>query len=181
METALIIIDVQNDYFDGGAMPLVGAYKASENARLVLERFRTEAKPIIHVRHIAENPGATFFVPDTDGSKIHDNVKPRTNEKTIIKHYPNSFRDTELFDYLKNKNIENLVICGMQTHMCIDATVRAAKDFGFTIILIGDACATKDMEINGQHVKASDVQNSFLAALNRIYASVETSKKYLGE
>jgi nicotinamidase-related amidase len=179
MKTALIIIDIQNDYFDKGTMTLVGSDKASENARLLLDRFRTDSLPIIHIQHIATRPTATFFLPNTKGAEIHDNVKPLGQEKIIVKHYPNSFRETELLDYLKSKNITDLVICGMMTHMCVDATARAAKDFGFNIVLIGDACATKDQEINGQIIKAEDVQKSFLAALNYFYATVQTTKQYL--
>ena len=179
MKTALILIDIQNDYFDKGTMTLVGSDKASENTRLILDRFRADSLTIVHIQHIATSPAATFFKPNTKGAEIHDNVKPSGQEKVIVKHYPNSFRETELLDYLKGKNISDLVICGMMTHMCVDATVRAAKDFGFNIVLIGDACATKDQEINGQKVKAEEVQKSFLAALNYYYATVETAQQYL--
>ena len=179
MTTALLIIDIQNDYFENGTMTLVGCNEAAENAKLILEKFRADSLPVIHIQHIATKPTATFFLPDTKGAEINDCVKPTGQEKVIIKHYPNSFRETELLDYLKSKNITDLVICGMMTHMCVDATTRAAKDFGFNIILIGDACATKDLEINGQTVKAKDVQNSFLAALNHTYATVITINQYL--
>lgn len=179
MKTALILIDIQNDYFDKGTMSLVGSDKAGNNANLILESFRTDSLPIIHIQHIATSPAATFFLPNTKGAEIHDCVYPLGKEKIIIKHYPNSFRETELLDYLRTKNITDLVICGMMTHMCIDATVRAAKDYGFRITLIGDACATKDLEINGQIVKAEEVQKSFLAALNYFYATVKTTGDYL--
>jgi len=72
-----------------------------------------------------------------------------------------------------------LVICGMMTHMCIDATTRAAKDFGFECTVIGDACATKDLEIDGRHIMATDVHASFLAALSYFYSTVKTTKDYL--
>ncbi len=179
MKTALIVIDIQNDYFDKGTMTLVGSDKASENARLLLDRFRTDSLLIIHIQHIATRPTATFFLPNTKGAEIQDNVKPLGQEKVIVKHYPNSFRETELLDYLKSKNITDLVICGMMTHMCVDATARAAKDFGFNIVLIGDACATKDQEINGQIIKVEEVQKSFLAALNYFYTTVKTTQQYL--
>jgi nicotinamidase-related amidase len=179
MKTALIVIDIQNDYFDKGTMTLMGSDKASENARLLLDKFRTDSSTIIHIQHIATRPTAPFFLPNTIGAEIHDNVKPLGQEKVIVKHYPNSFRETELLDYLKEKNITDLVICGMMTHMCVDATARAAKDFGFNIVLIGDACATKDQEINGQKVKSEEVQNSFLAALNYFYTTVQTTRQYL--
>jgi nicotinamidase-related amidase len=179
MNTALLIVDIQNDYFEKGTMTLVGSELASENARLILDRFRAKGLPAIHIQHIAKSPAATFFLPNTVGVEIHKNVKPLVQEKVIVKHYPNSFRETELLDYLKTNNIRNLVICGMMTHMCIDATTRAAKDLGFTCVLIGDACATRDLEVNGQKVQASEVQKSFLAALNSYYADVITTKQYL--
>lgn len=179
MNTALILIDIQNDYFENGSMTLVGSDKASLNARQILDKFRINGLPIIHLQHIAARPGATFFVPQTKGAQIHENVKPKDNEKVIIEHFPNSFRETGLLEYLKSKNITDLVICGMMTHMCVDATTRAAKDYGFNCTVIGDACATRDLEINGETVKAADVHNSFLAALNGFYASVITTKQYL--
>ncbi len=179
MSTALVLIDIQNDYFEAGTMPLAGADQAADNARLVLDRFRSEGLPAFHIQHIATRPTATFFLPGTNGSKIDDRVKPIEDEALIIKHYPNSFLETGLSDLLKIKNITDLVICGMMTHMCVDATVRAAKDFGYSITLIGDACATKDLEINGQIVGAREVQTSFLAALNYFYSTVTSTKEYL--
>ena len=179
MNKALIIIDIQNDYFENGRMPLIGSLQASLNARQILEKFRAEGLPVIHIQHIAERPASTFFIPQTKGSDIHSNVKPTPEEKVIIKHYPNGFRETELFEYLKSKNINDLVICGMMTHMCVDATVRAAKDLGFSCTVIGDACATRDLKINGAVVKAADVHNSFLAAFNGFYATLKTTQQYL--
>lgn len=181
MNKALLIIDIQNDYFDKGNMTLAGSENASKNARSVLDKFRSDKLPVIHIQHIATGPTSTFFLPNTTGAEIHKNVKPSAQEKIIIKNYPNSFRNTELSDYLKSINITDLVICGMMTHMCVDATTRAAKDFGFNCIVIGDACATKDLEINGQIVKAEEVQKSFLAALNYFYSTVKTTKQYLEE
>ena len=179
MKTALLLIDIQNDYFEGGTMTLVNADHASENAKLLLENFRIKNLPIIHIQHIATKPGATFFLPDTAGAEIHKNVRPGANEKVIIKHFPNSFRETELSNHLRANEITDLVICGMMTHMCIDATTRAAKDLGYNCTLIGNACATRNLEINGEKIKATDVQNAFLAALNATYATVTITQDYL--
>ncbi len=179
MREGLLIIDIQNDYFDKGAMTLVNPDEACTNAKRILERFRAEKLPVIFIQHIAANPAATFFLPGTAGAEIHHLIQPMEREKVIIKHFPNSFRETELLDYLKAINITDLVICGMMTHMCVDATTRAAKDLGFNITLIGDACATRNLEINGEVVCAKDVQNSFLAALNYFYSSVKNTSQYL--
>lgn len=178
MKRALIIIDIQNDYFQGGKAELVDPDKASSNAKLLLEYFRDKNLPVVHIQHIAKRPDATFFIPDTKGAEIHNDVKPKESEQIIIKHYPNSFRETNLLEYLKSNKITDLVICGMQTHMCVDATIRAAKDFGFNCIVIGDACATKDLEINSVKVNAADVQTSFLSALNYFYSTVMTTQQY---
>lgn len=179
MKKALIIIDIQNDYFDNGTMPLVGSDVACENAKLLLDNFRAEGLSVIFIQHIATRPDASFFLPNTEGVKIHKKISPLKGEKIIIKHYPNSFRETDLMEYLNKTQITDLVICGMMTHMCVDATTRAAKDFGFNISVIGDACATKNLEYYGKTVEATEVQNSFLSALNYFYSTVQTTGEYL--
>ena len=181
METkkALLIIDIQNDYFEGGANPLSGSLEASINAKRLLTDFRSKSLPVVHVQHFSTRPGSTFFIPNTNGVEIHENVRPVNGEKVIAKNYPNSFRETDLLDYLQSNGITNLVICGMMTHMCVDATTRAAKDFGFTCEVISDACATKDLIIQEESVAASEVQKSFLAALNYFYSTVKKTNEYL--
>ncbi|MFV5688755.1 cysteine hydrolase family protein [Flavobacterium sp. ZT3R25] len=179
MSKALIIVDIQNDYFENGAMELVGSLKASENAKQILSKFRSEKLPIVHIQHLSVAPGSTFFLPETEGQEIHENVKPLEGEKVIEKYYPNSFRDTGLLEYLKSQNVTELVFVGMMTQMCIDATVRAAKDLEFKCTVIGDACATRDLEVNGKQVKAADVQTAFLAGLSFFYADIKNTADYL--
>jgi nicotinamidase-related amidase len=113
--------------------------------------------------------------------KINKHVEPKENEKVIVKHYPNSFRETGLLDFLKGKEISELVICGMMTHMCIDTTVRAAFDLGFNSIVIGDACATKDVELDGKKVNAKEVQIAYLAGLHGTFAEVKKTNDFIRE
>ena len=178
---ALIIIDIQNDYFDGGKNPLVGSKEAALKANSVLEKFRADKELVIHIRHISTRPGSTFFVPGTVGSEIYKDVFPLPEERVIEKNFPNSFRETELKDFLEYHKINTLVICGMMTHMCVDTTVRAAADFGYRCTLISDACATKDLSFEGKIVKADDVNTSFLAALNGLFAKVISAGIFLKE
>ncbi len=178
MKKALILIDIQNDYFPNGSMELVDAVSASENAKVLLKEFREKKLPVVHIQHIAVNPAATFFIKNTKGAEIYKNVAPLKDEKVIVKNYPNGFRDTELLDCLKTFDVGGLVICGMMTHMCVDATTRAAKDFGFECQVIGDACATRHLEIDGESVCAKDVHNSFLGALNYYYSEVINTNKF---
>ena len=151
-KTALLIIDIQNFYFTSEEYPgLVNALEASENAKKVLEKFREQNELVIHVRHKSEN-----------GFEIHKNVAPLANEKIFTKTAINSFVGTELLDYLKENRVSQLVIIGMQTHMCVEAAVRAAKDYGFNCIVIDEACATRDLEYEDKIIKASDVHASTL-------------------
>ena len=176
---ALLVIDIQNDYFENGAWELVGSTQASLKAAQILEHFRKNNDPIVHIQHFAVDGNMPFFHPETFGVEIHENVKPLEGEKLIQKNYPNSFRDTDLLEYLKSQGVTEVVVTGMMTHMCVDATTRAAKDFGFEVTVIADACASKDQEINGEIVKASDTHSAFLAALSFFYATVQNTDEYL--
>jgi nicotinamidase-related amidase len=172
MASCLLLVDIQNDYFPGGKMELVGIGEASANARALLDAFRQAKLPVIHVQHISAYPGATFFVPETKGVLINAVVAPQAGERVVTKSFPNSFRDTCLLDTLKEQGTDSLVICGAMSHMCIDATTRAAFDLGFGCTVAEDACATRDLVFKGRIVKAGDVHASFMAALSFPYARV---------
>lgn len=173
MTTALVLIDLQNDYFPGGTMELAGATAAVDRAAGLLGTFRQRGLPVIHVQHIANRPGATFFLPGTAGAEIHAAVAPTQGETLVVKHFPSAFRETSLRDELRAVDARTLVVAGMMTHMCVDTTVRAAADLGFTVTLAADACATRDLKFVDESVKARDVQLAYLAALNGIFASVK--------
>lgn len=153
-------------------MELVGSVAAGQKAGQVLHAFRAKGLPVFHVQHLSVRPGSTFFLPDTDGVRIHDSVKPLSSETVVQKNFPNSFRSTELLGKLQEQGIEQLVICGMMSHMCIDTTVRAAFDLGFSCILIQDACATKELSFGGRVLAAADVHAAFMAALGAVFATV---------
>ncbi len=172
MKKALLLIDIQNDYFSGGKMTLEGSIPASKNAAALLSAFREKHLPVIHVQHIATQVGATFFLPDTTGTAIHENVLPLEGETVIQKNFPNSFRMTGLLDHLKRHDITNLVIVGMMTHMCVDTTVRAACDLGFSCLVAHDACATKAQTFGAVTISAEQVQVAYMAALDGSFAEV---------
>jgi nicotinamidase-related amidase len=179
MKTVLLLIDIQNDYFPGGRMELERCNEAAIQAEKLLNEFRKNKMPVIHIQHISVRKGATFFLPGTDGINFYTSVKPGENETVIQKYYPNSFRGTNLLECLKTLEAENLIICGMMTHMCIDATTRAAFDNGFQCIVAEDACATKSLIYKGNTIPASHVHQSFLAALSSVYAKVLTADEII--
>ena len=172
MTQALILVDIQNDYFPGGAMELVGMDAASARAAAVLGRFRERSWPVFHIQHVSTRPGATFFLPDTKGVEHHASVAPRAGEPVVRKHFPNSFRESALLEGLRAAGAEQLVIVGAMSHMCIDATTRAAFDLGYGCTVVADACATRDLVFDGATVAAASVHGAFMAALASPYARV---------
>lgn len=172
MKPALLLVDIQNDYFPGGKMELVDIDKASSNARVLLDKFRDQGLQTFHIQHTFQDSNAGFFLPNTEGSEIHGSVDPLSSETVIPKHFPNSFRETNLLEQLKEKSITDLVICGAMSHMCIEATTRAAADYGFKCVVVQDACATRDIEFQDKKVSAIDVHNASMSALAFAYANV---------
>jgi nicotinamidase-related amidase len=179
MSKALLLVDLQNDYFPGGAMELNGMDAAAARAGKLLGACRALDWPIFHVQHLARRPGATFFRPGTPGAEIHPAVKPLPGETVLTKHYPNSFRDTGLTALLEDACIEELVIAGAMSHMCIDATTRAAADLGFRATVIHDACAARDLSFAGAVIPAAQVHGAFMAALTPLYARVVALAEFL--
>ena len=181
MTRALIVVDIQNDYFPGGAYPLSGPEAAAERARLLLDAFRESGEPIVHMQHVWDEPDAPFMRPGTDGVEIHPSVAPAEGETVMQKAHPNSFLDTGLEDFLRTRGVDSVVVCGMMTAMCVDATVRAASDLGFDASVAHDACATRDLSFGGREVPAADVHAAFLAALDGSYARVASAAELAGE
>lgn len=179
MKEALLLIDIQNDYFPREKMELIGMEDAAEKAAALLKAFRTAGKPIFFIRHLSTRPEATFFIPGTPGADLHTSIQPLPEETIIEKNFPNSFFQTELLFRLKEADVTKLVICGAMSHMCIDTTVRAAKELGFACTVISDACATRDLKFKNELVPAHAVHTAFMAALDGIFADVMTAEEYL--
>jgi nicotinamidase-related amidase len=180
MNPALLLIDIQQDYFPRGRMEVIGALDAGRAAKKLLGHFREKNLPVVHIQHISARAGATFFLPGTDGINFYEGVMPLTGETVIRKHYPNSFRDTQLSEHLLSHGIRELVICGMMSHICIDATVRAAFDAGFACFVAHDACAARSLVFNGVDIPATHVHGAYMAALGSVYAKVLSAEEITG-
>ncbi len=180
--TALLLIDFQNDYYSsyaGAKWALSGTETAASKAAILLAEFRKQGLPVIHVRHEFPTNDAPFFLPESAGAKIHHSVAAIDEEPVVLKHQINSFRDTQLQQILTNLKVDKLVIAGAMSHMCIDAVTRAAVDFGYECNVAHDACATLDLEFNGETVPAKHVHNAFMAALSFGYCNVESTDNLL--
>jgi len=167
-KSALVLIDIQDFYFPGGALPLENPEAAGINAGLLLQDFRSRGELVVHVRH--------EFEP---GGSIHDFVSPVEGETVFSKKDVNAFLNTGLKDYLDENNVSQLVICGMQTHMCVEAAVRAAHDYGYEVVLVRDACATRALQYDDKIVTAENVHLSTLKTLSGNYCRIVTTDEWL--
>jgi nicotinamidase-related amidase len=181
MPQALLFVDIQNDYFPGGAMELEGSPEAGLRAGKLLRVFRERSLPVVHIQHGSTRAGATFFLPGTPGMQFHASAAPLESETVFRKHFPNAFRETPLLEHLRTLGITELVIAGMMTHMCIDTTVRAAADLGFSCRLAGDACATKALAFCGETIPARQVHAAFLSAIHGTFAKVMKTEEICAE
>lgn len=169
-KTALLLIDIQEFYFPGGLAELKEPVEAAENAALLLDYFRSQGWPVAHVGHISKTQ--QDFYPSTS---------PGENEYILMKSEVNAFAGGELHSYLQKMEVTHLIICGMQTHMCVEAATRAAADLGYECTLISDACTTRDLKYDDQEIPSAMVHLGTLATLKGTYARVNTTASLLEE
>ena len=167
-EVALVLIDIQDFYFPAGALPLVDAEAASNNAGRLLAAFREHERFIVHVGHQVQA-----------GGDFHAAVQPGEGEEIILKSEVNAFRGTDLHETLQAAGINTIVLCGMQTHMCLEGATRAAADLGYECIVVADACATRDLKRGDSIVEALAVHQATLATLDGAYAQVVDTDDFL--
>ncbi|MEQ8294730.1 MAG: cysteine hydrolase family protein [Roseovarius sp.] len=178
-KTALIVIDIQNDYFPGGDWPLTGVEPAAKNAARLIGKAREAGDLVVHIRHEFPTDDAPFFRPGTEGAAIHDSVRPAEGEHVVLKHRINSYRDTDLKAHLDEHGVDRVVICGNMSHMCVDAATRASADFGYDVTVIHDACASRPLEFGGMTVPAEQAHAAFMSALGFAYARMMSTDDYV--
>lgn len=178
MQQGLLVIDVQNDYFAGGKMELALPNAALEKINQLEDYFLKQKLPIIYIQHIKHQKPADFFEAGSIGAELHPRLKTQANSIVIEKHFPDSFYQTDLETIVKQQGVEQLVICGMMTHMCITETTKAAQERELHPILISDATATKSLMIDGEYKAAEKVQKDSLAKLAD-FAKHQTTSTFL--
>lgn len=176
---AVLVVDLQNDYLPTGKLPLAGIGAAMENAARVIADARGRGDKVVHIRHEFADASAPFFVPGSEGAQIHASAAPAEGEPVIVKHQINAFLDTDLKQVFDADGIEEVTVVGAMSHMCIDAAARAASDLGYRTTVVHDACATRDLEFNGEMVPAAQVHSAYMSALAFGYAKVMTTGEYL--
>ena len=144
-KTALIVIDVQNEYFEG-KWPIPDGNAALDKIEAAIEASQQTGAKVIYVQHEVLNPERGLFIRGTNGFELHTRLRPRPEDQRIVKNYPGSFSKTDLEETLRKDGIETLVISGYMTHMCCDTTAREGFHRDFRVLFLNDATATRDGE-----------------------------------
>lgn len=169
-DSVLILIDIQNTYREG-VMLLTDVEPAILQAQILLDKARTLKIPVIHIQHDA-GVGSPYDITSQIGA-IADEVAPIKGEKVIVKNYPNAFVQTSLGAELKALNINNILLAGFMTHMCVNSTAHGAFNLGYAPTVIASATATRPlMSANNKILSAQEVQYGALASTRDMYAVV---------
>ncbi|SIR90008.1 Nicotinamidase-related amidase [Pseudomonas sp. 43mfcvi1.1] len=179
MKRGLVVVDLQNEYLPTGKLPLDGIVAAVANAVRVISHSRDIGTPVFHIRHESNDERVPIFVKGSNGAQTQPAVAPLGNEPVIVKAHINAFRETDLKQQLEAADIEELVVIGAMSHMCIDAVVRAAADMGYPVTVLHDACATLDLTFGGVNVPAAHAHATMMAAFEFGYATVKSVEDYL--
>jgi len=179
MKRGLVVVDLQNEYLPTGKLPLTGIAAAVANAVRVIRHARDRGIPIFHIRHESDQEGALIFVKGSNGAQIQPAVAPEGQDPVIVKKHINAFRETDLKQHLETFGVQEIVVIGAMSHMCIDAVVRAAADMGYSVTVLHDACATMDLTFRGVNVPAAQTHAAIMASFEFGYASVKSVDDYL--
>jgi len=143
MTKALVVIDIQNDYFAGGRFPLWNAEATLAAAERAIAAARAHGIPVILVQHIAASDRAPFFVRGSDGAALHPAIAAAApGAPIVVKQQADSFRDTTLAATLDQLGARELIVCGMMTQNCVTHTAISKTAEAYDITVLGDVCTT---------------------------------------
>ena len=149
MNSALLLIDLQNDYFPGGKYPLWNTGAALAATEAAIARACRENMTIVHVQHRAADAGAPFFVPGSDGVRIHRRIlSAAPDAPVVVKEHADSFHRTDLAAVLAERNVGRLLLAGMMTQNCITHTALSKAAEAFEVTVLADATTTVDAMIH---------------------------------
>ena len=177
-ETALIVIDFQNEYFSG-KMPIPDGMKALTHTQSLVKFAHQHKMPVFFVRHIGPANGP-LFAQGSKFAEFHKDLQPAGNDRVITKETPSSFVGTDLDKQLKALGIKKIIVTGLMTHMCVSSTARDAVPLGYEVIIPEDATATRDLATwDNKIVDHATLQRAALAGLADVFAEIKTTKDVL--
>ena len=179
MSRALLVIDVQREYFDG-ALPIRHPVGHLDNILEVMDAAQDAGISVVVVRHHQPDPDSPLFRKGSDMWQLHDEVASRPRDVLIDKQLPGSFTNTPLDAFLKERGIETVTIAGYMTQMCCDTTARQAFHRGYNVEFLRDATGTLDVENKAGSVTAENLHESILVSQQMFISDVIDKQAWLG-
>ena len=178
MKRALLVIDVQREYFDG-ALPITHPSGHLENILSVMDRAAESEIPTAVIRHHQADPESPIFRLNSEMWELHDEVADRPRDVLIDKQLPGSFTKTGLDDWLQSVQADTVSIAGYMTHMCCDTTARQAFHRGYKVEFLRDATGTLTVDNDAGKATAEELQNSILVAQQMFISEVIGNKEWM--
>ncbi|PKL70417.1 MAG: cysteine hydrolase [Methanomicrobiales archaeon HGW-Methanomicrobiales-1] len=178
MKEALLVIDVQNEYFTG-KLPVTFPERSFEKILLAMDHASVAHMPVIVIQHTNPAPESPTFRKGTMGWELHDEIKRRHADVIIEKNLPGSFTGTNLGDWLKEKGISIVTIAGYMTQMCCDTTSRQAFHRGYTVNFLSDATGTLGITNNAGTVTGEELHRAILVTQAMRFSRVLTTAEWI--
>ena len=178
MNEAVLVIDVQNEYFTG-KLPVTYPPGSFEKILAVMDHAHAVHIPVAVIRHTNPAPAAATFQKGTIGWELHDEIKRRPADIILEKNLPGSFTGTILGDWLKEHKISTVTIAGYMTQMCCDTTARQAFHRGYKVNFLADATGTLAITNTAGSVSDEELHRAILVTQAMVFSRVLTVSEWL--
>jgi nicotinamidase-related amidase len=177
---ALIVIDVQNEYFDG-ALPISDPSPATSLANITraMDAAREAGVPVVVVRHTDDGDDAEIFREGSHAWELHPEIEGRPRDHLVEKRLPGSFTGTPLAEILAEAGVDTVSIAGYMTHMCVDTTAREAAHRGLGVEILKDATGTLALENSGGEASGEELHRATLVAQGQFFADVMSTDAWV--
>lgn len=178
MSEALLVIDVQNEYFSG-KLPITFPHGSIVNILQAMDASHAARIPVVVIQHANRSAGAAAFVPGAPGFELHPEVTKRPHDVLIEKTLPGSFTGTGLDAWLKEHKIDTVTIAGYMTQMCCDTTARQAFHRGYTVKFLSDATGTLSITNSAGTISDADLHRAILVTQQMRFSQVMTTRDWV--
>ncbi|MBN8628139.1 MAG: cysteine hydrolase [Planctomycetes bacterium] len=178
MSRALLVIDVQREYFDG-ALPIRHPVGHLSSILAVMDAAQKAKIPTVVVRHHQPDPASPVFRKGSDMWQLHAEVEARPRDVLIDKQLPGSFTNTPLEQFLKDRGVDTVCIAGYMTQICCDTTARQALHLAYNVEFLSDATGTLDVANKAGAVKAEQLHEAILVSQQMFISDVIDSRTWL--
>ena len=178
MRRALLVIDVQNEYFTG-KLPVSHPAGSLDNMLRAMDAAHEQKIPVVVIQHTAKAADSPVFKKGSPEWELHEEIKKRPHDLLIEKNLPGSFTGTTLELWLRERDIDTVVISGYMTQMCCDTTARQAFHFGFSVEFLSDATGTLSFTNNAGSVTAEELHRAILLTQAMRFSKVIETKEWV--